>query len=173
MPTINGRACVVNGTPVDKVFSNGRQVYGRNLLTGIDKAVHQAPGSWQWVTTIPTKFVTVGQPLCFSAFISNAPYAKYLGQGNACCVIQAKDSSNNILLEKHGNTIDFDADGISQVSLTVPDKATSILLFIVTNNMSQNAYYGYPKAEIGAIATPWTPAPEDLQAQSSGNSSNA
>ena len=34
MPTINGRACVVNGTPVDKVFSNGRQVYGRNLLTG-------------------------------------------------------------------------------------------------------------------------------------------
>jgi hypothetical protein len=34
MPTINGKACVVNGTPVDKVFSNGRQVYGRNLLQG-------------------------------------------------------------------------------------------------------------------------------------------
>ena len=34
MPTINGRACVVNGTPVDKVFSNGRQVYGRNLIMG-------------------------------------------------------------------------------------------------------------------------------------------
>lgn len=34
MPTINGRACFVNGTPVDKVFSNGKQVYGRNLLTG-------------------------------------------------------------------------------------------------------------------------------------------
>ncbi len=32
MPTINGRACVVNGAPVDKVFSNGKQVYGRNLL---------------------------------------------------------------------------------------------------------------------------------------------
>lgn len=32
MPTINGRACVVTGTPVDKVFSNGQQVYGRNLL---------------------------------------------------------------------------------------------------------------------------------------------
>lgn len=31
MPTINGRACVVNGTPIDKVFSDGRQVYGRNL----------------------------------------------------------------------------------------------------------------------------------------------
>ncbi|WP_270235070.1 hypothetical protein [Lacticaseibacillus suilingensis] len=34
MPTINGKACVANGKPVDKVFSDGRQVYGRNLLTG-------------------------------------------------------------------------------------------------------------------------------------------
>lgn len=34
MSTINGRACVADGTPVDKVFSNGRQVYGRNLAQG-------------------------------------------------------------------------------------------------------------------------------------------
>jgi len=34
MPTINGKACVVNGTPVDKVFSDSRKVYGRNLLLG-------------------------------------------------------------------------------------------------------------------------------------------
>lgn len=32
MPTINNKACVVNGVPVDKVFSNGKQVYGRNLI---------------------------------------------------------------------------------------------------------------------------------------------
>ena len=34
MSTINGNVCVVNGTPVDKVFSNGKQVYGRNLISG-------------------------------------------------------------------------------------------------------------------------------------------
>jgi len=34
MTTINGKVCVVNGTPVDKVFSNGKQVYGRNLALG-------------------------------------------------------------------------------------------------------------------------------------------
>lgn len=34
MSTINGKACVVNGAPVDKVFSNGVQVYGRNLFRG-------------------------------------------------------------------------------------------------------------------------------------------
>ena len=32
MPIINGGVCVVNGKPVDKFFSNGKQVYGRNLL---------------------------------------------------------------------------------------------------------------------------------------------
>jgi len=34
MSTINGNVCVANGVAVDKVFSNGRQVYGRNLLRG-------------------------------------------------------------------------------------------------------------------------------------------
>lgn len=32
MTTINGKACVVNGAPVDNVFSDGKLVYGRNLL---------------------------------------------------------------------------------------------------------------------------------------------
>ena len=30
MSTINGNVCVVNGVAVDKVFSDGKQVYGRN-----------------------------------------------------------------------------------------------------------------------------------------------
>ncbi|MDM7526343.1 hypothetical protein [Lacticaseibacillus paracasei] len=162
MPTINGRACVVNGTPVDKVFSNGRQVYGRNLLAGINKAVHQAPGWFQWVTNIPAKFIKVGQPFCFSAFINNAPYAEAMGKGNAFCIIKAVDSSGNILLNKNGNAINFDADGVSQASLIVPDKTSTILLFVMSNVMDQNTYYGYPKLEFGSIATPWTPAPEDV-----------
>ena len=162
MPTINGRACVVNGTPVDKVFSDGRQVYGRNLIARIDRTIHQAPGSFQWITNIETKFVKVGEPLCFSAFINNAPHAGELAQGNAYCDIQAKDASGNILLEKQGNAISFDADGISQTSLVVPNATDSILIFIVTSGMAGNAYYGYPKVEFGTVATPWTPAPEDV-----------
>lgn len=164
MPTINGRACVVDGVPVDKVFSNGKQVYGRNLLAGIDKNIKQAPGSFQWIANIPTKFIKVGEPLCFSAFINNAPHAKSLAQGNACCVMQAKDVSSNILLQSNGNAINFDADGISQVIMVVPNETNAIQLFIVNNNTSmlQNPYYGYPKLEFGNVATPWTPAPEDV-----------
>lgn len=44
MSTINGRACVANGTPVDKVFSNSRQVYGRNLL--LDSQNQTQNGAW-------------------------------------------------------------------------------------------------------------------------------
>lgn len=44
MATINGKACVVDGVPVDKVFSNGRQVYGRNLL--LDYQTQTKDGAW-------------------------------------------------------------------------------------------------------------------------------
>ena len=162
MSTINDRACVVNGTPVDKVFSNGNQVYGRNLLIGVDSAIHQAPGSFQWITNVPANFIKVGEPLCASVFINNAPHAGALAQGDAVCVIQAKDASGNILLEKDGNTINFDADGISQASIVVPNTTTAVLLFIVNYGMVQNPYYGYYKVEFGNVATPWTPAPEDV-----------
>lgn len=33
MSTINGNVCVADGVAVDKVFSNGKQVYGRNMVT--------------------------------------------------------------------------------------------------------------------------------------------
>ena len=56
MTTINGRACIVNGTPVDKVFSNGRQVYGRNLYTDTKNFDNLA--SWyassHWIKTTDT-----------------------------------------------------------------------------------------------------------------------
>ncbi|MDM7515552.1 hypothetical protein QUF07_02380 [Lentilactobacillus sp. TOM.63] len=148
--------------PVDKVFSDGKQVYGRNILAGIDRTIRQAPGSFQWVTNVSTKFIKVGEPLCFSAFINNAPHAGALVQGTAHCIIQAKDVSGKILLQNNGNAISFDADGISQANLVVPTATDSILLFVETDGMSQNTYYGYPKVEFGNTATPWTPAPEDV-----------
>jgi len=47
MSTINGRACVANGVPVDKVFSNGQQVYGRNLMLMTNKpSIYPSLGSF-------------------------------------------------------------------------------------------------------------------------------
>jgi len=44
MSTINGRVCVVDGVAVDKVFSNDKQVYGRNLL--LDSKIQMRSPSW-------------------------------------------------------------------------------------------------------------------------------
>ena len=48
MSTINGRACVVNGVPVDKVFSDGRQVYIRNLLANSGFESGNFPPNYTW-----------------------------------------------------------------------------------------------------------------------------
>ena len=48
MPTINGQACIVNGKPVDKVFSNGIQVYGKNLLTDSSFESGNTPANYYW-----------------------------------------------------------------------------------------------------------------------------
>lgn len=50
MADITHGTWINNGTPVDKVFSNGRQVYGRNLLRNSSKLPYS--GSWgdSWST---------------------------------------------------------------------------------------------------------------------------
>jgi len=48
MTTINGKACVANGTPVDKVFSDGRQVYSRNLLADSGFESGNVPANYTW-----------------------------------------------------------------------------------------------------------------------------
>ncbi|MGE9132889.1 distal tail protein Dit [Lacticaseibacillus paracasei] len=134
-----------------------------NLLTGTDGTIRQASSWFQWVADIDKKYIKAGESLCFSAFINNAPHAGELVQGNACCVMQAKDVSGNMLLQSNGNSISFDADGISQVSMVIPNATDAIQAFVVNNNISmlKNPYYGYPKAEFGTTATPWSPNPAD------------
>lgn len=48
MSTINGQVCVVDGTPVDKVFSDGRQVYIRNLLADSGFESGNVPPNYSW-----------------------------------------------------------------------------------------------------------------------------
>ena len=48
MPTINGKACVANGVPVDKVFSDGKQVYSRNILADSGFESGNIPANYAW-----------------------------------------------------------------------------------------------------------------------------
>jgi hypothetical protein len=161
MPTINGRACVVNGTPVDKVFSNGRQVYGRNLALGTSNQVVQA-NNWNMQVADIKYDKSLGGNLCASVMINNADDASVLLRGNARIVLEALDQSGNILAAVDGTYIGYNANGLSWCSISINDNTADVKAIIFTNNMNQNAFYSCLKLEIGTIYTPYSPAPEDV-----------
>lgn len=144
MPTINGRACVVNGTPVDKVYSNGRQVYGRNLFSVRD---------WNakpYLTLISVPYMNI-------QLEPNTEYTLTTNIGITpdgwCDVFFFKDdeiisSSTNGVNSSSGRTLTTSSTGNVKVGL---------------RNHSVSDGTNWIKLEKGSIATPWTPAPEDLQ----------
>lgn len=166
MPTINGRACVVNGTPVDKVFSDGRQVYGRNLLTG--------------TSMNKSGIVVAGQNDIDNYNKQNIdvnPNNQYVYSANIV-------SSTVYPLVVRNYILWFDKDGkyikisigenkivnvpnsrISNV-FNPPQNASNAYLEPVclgqTRYSETSIVWNHEKFERGAIATPWTPAAEDV-----------
>lgn len=162
MPTINGRACVVNGTPVDKVYSNGRQVYGRNLVmgtsyqlkTGVIKANMWFPDGILEVPVIAGNFYT------YRSFIANNQIDLVVG-------IDFYNSNHAWISTTVGNIVKAGTSGYSTVVFMVPNGASFIIPSYA--HVSQVVYgedhsisWSQEKLELGTIATPWTPAPEDI-----------
>lgn len=186
MPTINGKACVVNGTPVDKVFSNGRQVYGRNLYTNTQN--FDNPASWYdsnlWTKTTDTynglaviqatqdwnglsQYVQVkkGDVLTYSVYaknisgtgtstiywiLQNNPEGSYstAGVNPAKKEVAITDSWQRV-----SGTIVATRDGYLRPRLErTPDNTNTLQIAGI-------------KVEKGSVATPWTPAPEDVLKQ--------
>ena len=164
MPTINGRACVVNGVPVDKVFSNGKQVYSRNLITdsGFESGKTTANYSWGDGSSTSRTFKVTGQaPLLSTPF------------GNYMLLIQnySTDSSLNPkqyayypitpVLIKKGETWTYSyyyatagsATGQASDYLLETDKTTPIYELSMTQNSRDNS--GEPKAWHRFVKT-WT-----------------
>jgi len=158
MSTINNRACVVNSTPVDKVFSDGKQVYGRNLLIGsTDNIVHYTSvgGFTVWQSYV-TQF-NVGDILNVSADIT-------ANHGDTVLKV--------FLLSSTGIQIGYLEYRLSEgqtahafVSKTIPDGTTSILVKIDNGQPPGTpdvCAISHQFANMGSIATPWAPAPEDV-----------
>jgi len=160
MPTINGRACVVNGNPVDKVYSNWKIVYGRNLLTSANGEIGNINGE-------------NGEPIGYSFtnyyrtkdFIEVLPSTHYFLKVNS-------PSDTFSTIEK---VIWYDSDktyisstGYSDTitcAITSPKNAAFFKLTVWfedsipagTNIWRDNKV----KFEEGTIPTAWTPAPVD------------
>lgn len=172
MPTINGRACVVNGTPVDKVFSNGKQVYGRNLLIGTGE--DETPGkSYEFHDYQISGGLQPGTTYTLSGWARVDQTAMDHHQHVFACAYTSDWSWQEWLnidgsLTAKYNTLTFTTTTLSgkpfnptvAVYLFHPDGATDSS----KDSISGMGYISKFKLEKGSVATPWTPAPEDIQA---------
>lgn len=178
MPTINGKACVVNGKPVDKVYSNGKQVYGRNLY--VDTRNFDNPDAWfnYWncnktgdkfngltvITPINTWNglgqviqANKGEVYTFSFYARNKSgtgnSTMYFGSGTSWVINPSSLSfSLNETWQRFTGTFTVTADGPINARIEK------------TNSNANTLLLAGLKLERGATATPWTPAPEDVGA---------
>lgn len=179
MPTINGRACVVDGTPVDKVFSNGRQVYGRNLLTG----TQEWQGEWGnfplWGMdedkykglTVQKRSISwsgLGQyynakPNTKYTFSFYAKASKLTDKFMDIFTLPSEDWNSPVIAVPIYAYIPLATDW-KRFSWTITTTGGGKIFPSVCSTKDGTTIYvcGY-KLEKGSVATPWTPAPEDIQ----------
>lgn len=143
---------------VDKL--NNIKVGGRNLVLGTSENVVQA-NDWNMEVANINYDKNLGNQLYASVLINNADHASVLSRGSSYIVLENIDKSGNILKSINGNSILYNANGISQCSINMDDNTVSVRVRIRTNNMLQNTYYSRIKVERGNVPTDWTPAPED------------
>jgi len=183
MSTINGRACVVNGTPVDKVLSNGKLVYGRNLyldtkdITNTDLwyakqywtkqadkynglAIMQTTSNWNGLSQYVK--VKTGEVYTFSIY---ARYTSGTGNSNMYWLLSANPESGHASAQVSAiNKMVNLSDNWQRVSATVTITADGYIRPRIerTDNNSNVLQIAGMKLEQGTLATPWTPAPEDV-----------
>lgn len=175
MSTINGKACVVDGVAVDKVFSNGRQVYGRNMLTGTSD--HTVKGSGSFINGLLSnetadglltlfkglegKTVTVSVDYEYSGFVYDH------GSNFNRIGWEISFMAGSIALGVYGAWYDPNNDsGSGRVSTTfvVPKNITRLVEYsgYIELPGGGTGTLSHLKLEKGTTATPWTPAPEDI-----------
>lgn len=185
MKTINGKALVKDGKPLDKVFSNGVQVYGRNLLLGTGNWVGDSTRWAKRGTVTDTSGTYRGMIIASSGGAWTSPIYKIQNAG----ILQV---GKTYTFSTHiRNTSDTDVEVaayyddaimeqkpvsqplpahtdwtmLSRTFKVIKDPTTSTVNLRwesrqnVTNGQIQFAGY---KLEEGNLPTDWTPAPEDI-----------
>lgn len=166
MPIINGRACVVNGKAADKVFSNGKQVYGRNLLLN----TQSFDSNWAWegighsfangVLTLSS----TNNDRMYQALASGSPNGKTFSVSFNAKI--SADYDSQLVQVKVGP---YDANNL--VNIASKDfqlykienwqwssSSTTLSFYIINGKIDISNL----KLEYGPVATPWSLAPEDV-----------
>jgi len=178
MSTINSRACVVNGTPVDKVFSDGNQVYGRNLYFN-SKAIADTYSSinnttitiepfdsttnmWHIVAKQDTGTVGIFLPFTANGKLPDTSDWSYSadvkGTGKNIIEFGVEAGSKKPIV----GTVGSEWSRISQAGHFDKTGQKTIVMYFDSNSSPVDVYIKLPKLETGKISTPWTPVPEDV-----------
>ncbi|MCG0773664.1 collagen-like protein [Lactiplantibacillus plantarum] len=138
---------------------------GINLLTGTSNQVVQS-NVWNMQVADIKYDKSLGKALCASVMINNADHASDLLRGSAKIVLETHDKSGKTLASVGGNDVSYNANGLSQCSISIDDNTAEIKAVIFTNNMNKNTFYSCLKIERGTKATPWCPNPTEILTQS-------
>lgn len=176
MSIINGKACVVDGVAVDKVFSDGKQVYGRNLYLN-SKAISDSYGvNGSKVTVEPFDSTTnmwhIVAPLGTSKTVGIYLYgyaddklpdssdwsysADVKGTGKIAKFGVEAGNRNQVV-----GTVGSEWSRVSQTGQFDNSERKTLIMYFDSTSGPIDVYIKLPKLEIGTT-TPWTPAPEDV-----------
>ena len=163
MATINGKACVVNGVFVDKVFSDGKQVYGRNLLLDTSEELKTITTSG-WGKS-PTNIVSgrygAGRYYA-SAYIENTTP---VGISLFVSIYAGGKFSHNL----SAKAIPAGQSGITSFTFDVPEGRVINSAFVGFGSSETESHtYKYKEMMITRTPSPWTPAPEDVSSNMKG-----
>jgi len=179
MATINGKALVNDGKPLNRVYSNGKQVYGRNLLLG---SRNYNGYQWQNLQSISESYKGVS----IVSMRNNGTAFNYdkseLVSDNK---INTRDtyvlsmyvkntSSSEITIRFFGGSTNESTSIVStagsesdwvmiskEISFWTTGGNTLIGIYL-QGIVDNSVLICCIKLEKGNVATPWTPAPEDI-----------
>ena len=157
MTTINGKACVVNGVPVDKVFSDGKQVYERNLVIGTSNELktittsgwgksptNLASGRYGAGRYYASAYVENTTPVGVAIFVSIYVGGKFLHNLSAKKPIPAGQS------------------GVVSFTFDIYNEEVIALAFVgFASSQTESHTYKYKEVMLKRTPSSWTPAPED------------
>ena len=170
MATINGKALVKDGKPLDRVYSNGQLVYNRNLLSGTkdfsgawtSSSFWKNDGTYKGLTVKKTTGQWNGINKAFTAPKDGVyTFSAYVKSSGSSATISQYAFLNGVRLSKVliGNNFDWFRDSLT---LNLKANDTALIRYEITADRADSILWtaGH-KWEEGSIATPWTPAPED------------
>lgn len=177
MATINGKALVKDGKPLDRVYSNGKIVYGRNYILKSKRTLASQvdANDTGWVdtsipiSTLSDKIFTISVQVEYDN-VTAVTGRNRIGMELVATKVNPDGSKKTHYFEVwrnpkvgesfHGSiSTTFDMTGIVLESGFTSNHWGEGLY--IQGVVAENISISNPKIEMGNKATDWTPAPED------------